>query len=75
MTLCTRANLGLFCNKKAISNKAMLFYLLWQSCKLIVLQAHFFLTLHISYLAFAAINTQSDQLCSKGLELVTVIIV
>lgn len=34
----------------------------------------FFFTLHVPYLAFAAINTQSDQLCSKGLEPVTVII-
>lgn len=34
----------------------------------------FSFTLPVPYLVFAAINTKSDQLCSKGLEQVTVII-
>ena len=68
-------NLGLFCNKEAICFKATLSYLLWQSCKLIAVQADFFFfILHVPYLAFTAIYTQADQLCSKGLEPVTVII-
>lgn len=67
MTLGTRAILGLFCNNnnniKAIWFSATLVYLEWQSCRLIVLRAVFPFTLHVPYLAFAAISSQSDQLC------------
>lgn len=40
-----------------------------------MIQADVFYTLHVPYLVFAAINTQSDQLYSNGIETVTAIII